>query len=79
MGIRGETTVKQSLESAEGNVITTDDGSTSESSAGEALDFYCQLDEMQSFDEIPEIIVLEAKVIGGESLGQCVCRITKSE
>lgn len=64
---------------AEGNVITTDDGSTSESSAGEALGFYRQLDEMQSFDEIPEIIVLEAKVIGGESLGQCVCRITKSE
>lgn len=64
---------------AEGNVITTDDGSTSESSAGESLGFYRQLDEMQSFDDIPEIIVLEAKVIAGESLGQCVCRITKSE
>ena len=64
---------------AEGNVITTDDGSTSKSSAGESLGFYRQLDEMQSFDDIPEIIVLEAKVIGGESLGQCVCRLVKSE
>ena len=64
---------------AEGNVITTDDGSTSKSSAGESLGFYRQLDEMQSFDDIPEIIVLEARVIGGESLGQCVCRLVKSE
>ena len=64
---------------AEGNVITTDDGSTSESSAGESLGFYRQLDEMQSFDDIPEIIVLEARVIGGESLGQCTCKLAKSE
>ena len=64
---------------AEGNAITTGGGSTSESSAGEALGFYRQLDEMQSFDDIPEIIVLEAKIIDGEPLGRCVCRLVEAE
>ena len=36
-------------------------------------------EEMQSFDEIPDVIVLDAKVIDGESLGQCECRLAKSE
>ena len=62
-----------------GNTITTDSGSTSESDASEALAFYRQRDEMQSYDEIPDVIVLDAKIIGGESLGQCVCRLAKSE
>ena len=29
--------------------------------------------------EILDVIVLDAKVIDGESLGQCVCRLAKAE
>ena len=43
------------------------------------LGFYRQWDEMQSFDEMPDVIVLEAKVIDSDSLGQCVCRLAKLE
>ena len=39
------------------------------------LGFYRQREEMQSFDEIPDEIVLDAVVIDGESLWQCVCRL----
>ena len=64
---------------AEGNAIATGSGSISGQEEAERLGFYRQQEEMQSCDEMPDVIVLEAKVIGGESLGQCVCRLTKSE
>ena len=64
---------------AEGNAITTGSGSCGGPGDEEGLDFYRQQEEMQSFDEIPDVIVLDAKVIDGESLGQCVCRLAKAE
>lgn len=64
---------------AEGNAITTGSGSGGGPGDEDELGFYRQCEEMQSFDEIPDEIVLEAKVIGGDSLGQCVCRLVKSE
>ena len=64
---------------AEGNAITTGSGSGGGPGDEDELGFYRQQEEMQSFDEMPDVIVLEAKVIGGESLGQCVCRLVKSE
>lgn len=64
---------------AEGNAITTGSGSGGGPGDEDELGFYRQQEEMQSFDEMPDVIVLEAKVIGGESLGQCVCRLAKAE
>ena len=64
---------------AEGNAVTTGSGSGGGPGDEDELGFYRQCEEMQSFDEIPDEIVLEAKVIGGDSLGQCVCRLVKSE
>ena len=64
---------------AEGNAITTGSGSGGGPGDEDELGFYRQQEEMQSFDEMPDVIVLEAKVIGGESLGQCVCRLEESE
>ena len=63
----------------EGNAITTGSGSCGGPGDEEGLDFYRQWEEMQSFDEILDVIVLDAKVIDGESLGQCVCRLAKAE
>ena len=62
---------------AEGDLIATGNGTCY--APDEQLDCYRQQDEMQSFDEIPDVIVLEANVLGGGSLGQCVCRLAKSE
>lgn len=59
------------------NAITTGNGGGPGDEDG--LGFYRQRDEMQSFDEMPDVIVLDAKVIEGDSLGQCVCRLVKSE
>ena len=64
---------------AEGNAITTGRGSGGSPGGEDELGFYRQWDEMQSFDEMPDVIVLEAKVIDGDSLGQCVCRLAKLE
>lgn len=64
---------------AEGNAITTGRGSGGGLGDENELGFYRQCEEMQSFDEIPDEIVLDAVVIDGESLGQCVCRLVKSE
>ena len=64
---------------AEGNAITTGSGSGGSPGGEDELGFYRQWDEMQSFDEMPDVIVLEAKVIDGDSLGQCVCRLAKLE
>lgn len=65
---------------AEGNPIATGDGSLySPDEWLFQLDCYRQQNEMQSFDEIPDVIVLDAKVTDGDSLGQCVCRLVKSE
>ena len=64
---------------AEGNAITTGSGSGGGPGDEDELGFYSQQEEMQSFDVMPDVIVLEAKVIGGESLGQCVCRLAKAE
>ena len=64
---------------AEGNAITTGRGSGGGSGDENELGFYRQRGEMQSFDEMPDVIVLDAKAIDGEPLGQCVCRLAKSE
>ncbi len=64
---------------AEGNAITTGSGSGGGPGDEDELGFCRQREEMQSFDAIPDVIVLDAKVIGGDPLGQCVCRLVKSE
>ena len=64
---------------AEGNAIATSRGSGGGPGDEDELGFYRQWEEMQSFDEIPDVIVLDAVVIGGDSLGQCVCRLEESE
>lgn len=64
---------------AEGNPITTGSGSGGGPEDEEELGFCRQREEMQSFDDIPEVIVLEAKVIGGDVLGRCACRLAEGE
>lgn len=64
---------------AEGDPIHTGSGSCYGPDEGEKLGFYRQQDEMQSFDAIPDVIVLEAKVIDGDPLGRCVCRLAEGE
>lgn len=64
---------------AEGNAITTSRGSGGGPGDEDELGFYRQWEEMQSFDEIPDVIVLDAVVIDGDSLGQCVCRLAQTE
>ena len=64
---------------AEGNAITTGSGSGGGPGDEDELGFYRQQEEMQSFDEIPDVIVLDAVVIDGDSLGQCVCRLAQTE
>ncbi|MBR1821994.1 MAG: hypothetical protein IJ769_10275 [Clostridia bacterium] len=72
---------------AEGNLIHTSGGWTTDSAERgdfssedvEKLGFWRQQGEMQSFDEIPDAIVLEANVVDGELLGQCVCRRVDAE
>lgn len=72
---------------AAGNPIATGGGHLTDSAEPEdfstenapKLGFWRQRDEMQSFDELPEVIVLEAKVIGGDLLGQCVCRLAEED
>lgn len=64
---------------AEGNPIHTGSGGCYGPDEGEKLGFYRQQDEMQSFDAIPDVIVLEAKVIDGEPLGRVVCSLAEEE
>lgn len=40
---------------------------------------YCEHVEVQTLDHIPEKIVIEAKVIGGEVLGICVCAVNEAK
>ena len=63
----------------EGNPIHTGSGVCYGPDEGEKLGFYRQQDEMQSFDAIPDVIVLEAKVIDGDPLGRVACRLAEGE
>lgn len=63
----------------EGNPIHTGSGGCYGPDEGEKLGFYRQQDEMQSFDAIPDVIVLEAKVIDGDPLGRVACRLAEGE
>ena len=58
---------------AEGNRIT--DGSGMTEKIGENR--YRERVEIQALDQIPEKLILEAKVIGGEVLGKCECQVTE--
>ena len=64
---------------AAGNAITTSRGSGGGPEDEDELGFYRQWSEMQSFNEVPDVIVLDGQVIDSDSLGQCVCRLVKSE
>ena len=57
------------LYDAEGNRITVGSGMTEK--IGENR--YREQVEIQALDQIPEKLILEAKVIGGEVLGKCEC------
>ena len=57
------------LYDAEGNRITVGSGMTEK--IGENR--YREQVEIQALDQIPEKLILEAKVIGGEVLGRCEC------
>ncbi len=60
---------------AEGNRITDGTGSTEKIGDNR----YCEQVEVQTLDHIPEILILEAKVIGGEVLGKCVCAVNEAK
>ena len=59
------------LYDAEGNRITVGSGMTEK--IGENR--YRERVEIQALDQIPEMLILEAKVIGGEVLGKCECQV----
>lgn len=60
---------------AEGNRITDGTGSTEKIGDNR----YCEQVEVQTLDNIPEILILEANVIGGEVLGKCVCAVNEAK
>lgn len=59
------------LYDSEGNRITVGSGMTEK--IGENR--YRERVEIQALDQIPEMLILEAKVIGGEVLGKCECQV----
>lgn len=61
------------LYDAEGNRITVGSGMTEK--IGENR--YRERVEIQALDQIPEMLILEAKVIGGEVLGKCECQVNE--
>jgi len=63
------------LYDAEGNRITDGTGLTTKIGDNR----YCEQVEIQALDHIPEKIVIEAKVIGGEVLGKCVCEVNEAK
>lgn len=63
------------LYDAEGNRITDGTGLTEKIGDNR----YCEQVEIQALDYIPEKLILEAKVIGGEVLGSCVCQVTEAD
>lgn len=65
---------------AEGNQIAMGSGQTIELTAEDGSAYYHQIDEIQSFEEIPEKFWLEAKVIGEDkTLGRVECEAVPAE
>lgn len=59
------------LYDSEGNEVVT--GSGGAWGLDEESGLYRAQMEMQSFDDMPDTLILEAKAIGGEVLGRCTC------
>ena len=65
---------------AEGNQIAMGSGQTIELTAEDGSTYYHEIEEIQSFEEIPEKFWLEAKVIGeDETLGRVECEAVPAE
>ena len=65
---------------AEGNQIAMGSGQTIELTAEDGSTYYHEIEEIQSFEEIPEKFWLEAKVIGeDETLGRVECEAVLAE
>ena len=65
---------------AEGNQIAMGSGQTIELTAEDGSTYYQQIEEIQSFEEIPEKFWLEAKVIGEDkTLGRVECEAVPAE
>ena len=70
---REQTDIFMHLKDADGKMIKDGSGWVRELETGH----YREMVEIQSFEDLPETLVIEAKAISGDTLGSCVCRVAK--